>query len=212
MQVSSYLLAVATARLSTVERREQITDATLELIARHGIASLSTRRVATAVGLTTGALFRHFSSLDAILESVADRVVELLRSTHPPAELPPLERLALFFEARSALAIERSAIPRLVLSEQFSHALPERARRALRRAVRDTHALTEELLREGQRSGVVRDDVGPEALAHIVIGAIQMFALHARLRTRGGVGAEGLRSALLRLLEPPSASARRKRR
>ena len=211
-QVSSYLLAVPTPRLSAAERRAQITDATLDLIASDGIASLSTSRVAAAVGVTTGALFRHFSSLDAILESVAERVVELLRSTRPPAELPPLERLTRFFEARSALATQRSAIPRLMLSEQLSHAMPERARRSLRRAVRDTHALIEEVLREGQQTGVFRDDVEPEVLAPIVIGSIQMLALHARLRTRGGVGADALQAALLRLLSPPPPRPRRTRR
>lgn len=202
---------MAVERLSTEDRRAQITDAALALIAQRGIASLTTSTVAAEVGLTTGALFRHFASLDELLESVGARVVELLGTTYPPAELPPLERLERFFEARTALARSRPGIPRLVLSEQLSHALPDRARRALREALRETHAFVEAAIREAQRDGSARDDVAPEALAVIVIGAMQMVVLHAELRSKGAVSARALREALVRLVRPLGRETTRRR-
>lgn len=205
---------MAVERLSSEDRRAQITDATLALIAQRGIASLTTSAVAAEVGLTTGALFRHFASLDEVLDSVGARVVELLRATHPPADLPPLERLERFFEARTALARARPGIPRLVLSEQLTHALPDGARRALRQALRETHAFVEAALRDAQEEGSARADVPPEALAVIVIGAMQMLVLHAELRRKGAVSARALHDALMRLVRPVEgeASARRRKR
>lgn len=201
---------MAAERLSTEDRRAQITDAALALIAERGIASLTTSAVADAVGLTTGALFRHFASLDEVLDSVGARVLELLRGTYPPPGLPALERLARFFDARTTLARSHPGIPRLVLSEQFSHALPEAARRSLREALRETRAFVESAIREAQREGEARDDVAPEALAVIVIGAMQMLVLHAELRSRGAVSARSLREALLRVVGvPPGTEAHR---
>lgn len=201
-------------RRPTEDRRAQITDAALGIIATRGIAALSTSSVARAVGLTSGALFRHFASLDAILEAVAERVAGLLASTYPPAELPPRERLERFFVARTAMADEHAGIPRLVLSEQFTYALPERAQKALRAAVRDTHAFVRDAVAEAQREGTIRDDAAPDALAAIVVGTMQMLVTHRSLRTRGSPDSVALRETLFGLLGPPRAAgstARRKR-
>ncbi len=203
---------MATARLRTEDRRAQITDAALRLVATRGIAALSTGEIARAVGVTSGALFRHFPSLDAVLEAMADRVAELLASSHPPADLAPLERLARFFDARSALARAHPGIPRLVLSEQFAHALPARARRVLRDAVRRSFSFVRQAIADGQREGTVRDDVPPDALSPIVMGTLQMTVLKGPLRAGEEAGAEVIRDGLLALLASPAKGASPRRR
>lgn len=201
-----------TTRLPTEDRRAQITEAALQLIAARGIAALSTSELARAVGLTSGALFRHFPSLDAILDAVADRVAELLASTYPPAGLAPLDRLGQFFDARHAMAVERAGIPRLVLSEQFAHALPEGARRTLQRAVDDTLAFVRDAIADGQREGVIRNDLPAETLGVLVMGALQMAVMSHRIGRRERVRAEAVRDVVLAVLAPNGGQrARRKR-
>jgi AcrR family transcriptional regulator len=73
MQVSTYSLDVSTRRASPV-RQTELVDAALQIIATQGIAALSTRSLATAVGLSSGAIFRHFASLAALLDAVVARV------------------------------------------------------------------------------------------------------------------------------------------
>ncbi len=48
-------------RRSHEERRVEIADAALRLIATEGIASLTVATLANELGLTGGALYRHFS-------------------------------------------------------------------------------------------------------------------------------------------------------
>ena len=66
-------------RLKRPERRTQIIDATLRLVAAHGVQGTTTARIAAAVGLSEPALYRHFANrkemLLAALEVVFDRVL-----------------------------------------------------------------------------------------------------------------------------------------
>ncbi len=198
---------MATPRRSTDERRAQITDAAIDLIATRGIAALSTASLAAEVSLTTGALFRHFPSFDAILVAVAQRAEERLAGTFPSPELPPLERLAQFFVARTTLASEKAGIPRLVLSDQLAQAVPEEARKILQGAVLETRRFVTRALEDGQRQGAVRTDVEAEPLAMIVMGTMQVVTLAAVLRSGRAASPTVLRETLFRLISTSSTSS-----
>jgi AcrR family transcriptional regulator len=161
-------------------------DAALHLIATRGIAGLTTRALAEQVGLTTGAIFRHFPTIDALLEGVAARVEVVLDATYPPGELPPLERLTRFVEARSETVGKNAGIVRLVLSEQFLLALPPAASERLSQCVARTRRFILACILEAQRDGTIRDDVDATALATIVMGTTQVLALAGSRRHGGG--------------------------
>ncbi len=157
-------------------RQVELVDAALEIIATQGVQSLTTRSLAVAVGLTTGAIFRHFASLDALRSAVVTRVEEVLEGTYPPTSLPPAARLAQFIEARSAAVGAHRGVLRLLMSEQFHLALPQADAARLARAVTRTRQFLVETVREGQATGDFRADVTPEAIAPIVMGTTQVLA------------------------------------
>ncbi len=64
--------------LPRTQRREQILDATEALMAKHGIRSVTMARIAAAVGVTPGALYRHFGSRGEIVAAIVDRDLEEL--------------------------------------------------------------------------------------------------------------------------------------
>jgi AcrR family transcriptional regulator len=201
------------ARRATEVRQIELADAALRLIATRGVASLSTRSLAEAVGLSSGAIFRHFASLEALLEAVVGRVEAVLSVTYPPRTLPPRQRLARFVEARSVTVGDRIGILRLVLSEQFLLALPPSASERLTAQVQRTRAFVTECLRDGQAAGELRDDLAPEALAPIVMGTIQLLAFAGAGPLRRSVDAQAVREALDTLLAPrPAARAPARRR
>jgi AcrR family transcriptional regulator len=195
-------------RKATEVRRIELTDAALRIIATKGIAALSTRSLAEEVGLTTGAIFRHFDSLDALLEAVVARVEAVLEATYPPATLPPVEQLERFVEARSTAVGAQLGIMRLVLSEQFLLALPKSSSARLAACVEKTRAFVVARLREGQASGALRDDVPAEALAPVVMGTVQMLALSLPSGRAHESSARAVRSGLLSLLRPPARARR----
>jgi len=71
---------MATERLDTDTRKEQIKEAVLEIISTEGIGKLSIRNLASKIGVTEGALFRHFSSKKEIMLSILDDVKKELLS------------------------------------------------------------------------------------------------------------------------------------
>lgn len=178
-----------TTRKRTAERREEIADAALRIIGTRGIAALTVVSLAAELGLTGGALYRHFASTEEILDAVAARAEALLDATLPPEGLAPLEWLERFAESRTRTVGGHVGLARLMLSEQLAFVLSPTAVARLQGVVdRSRLAITRALV-AGQAAGVVRDDLAAQALAPIVMGTMQMIAMQradSGLRRVGG--------------------------
>lgn len=175
---SPHARAVATpTRRSHEERRVEIVDAALRLIASRGIASLTVAALASELGLTGGALYRHFPSTDAILDAVSERSVALLDASLPESTLAPLLWLERFVESRTRTVAGYRGLASLILSEQLAMALPEQALDRLRGAVRRTFKAVEQAILAAQERGEVRRDLAARDLTPIVMGIVQMTAL-----------------------------------
>jgi TetR/AcrR family transcriptional regulator, transcriptional repressor of aconitase len=77
---------MATTRLDSDERRQQIVDAAVPLFARKGFAGTTTRELAEAAGISEALLFRHFPSKELLYR-------ELLQQLGCQGD-PALEQLA----------------------------------------------------------------------------------------------------------------------
>jgi AcrR family transcriptional regulator len=85
---------------------ERLVDAATEVVFEEGFDALSVKRVADRADYTPGALYRYFSSKDALLAAVVARLLAGLGETLAAIEAPsPLARVAA--QARAYLAFER---------------------------------------------------------------------------------------------------------
>src|SRR5215208_1322322 len=109
-------------RKPAADRRREIADAALRVIATQGLGRFTSLAIAREVGVSDGALFRHFSSKDAIVAAAIDRVEELLFDGFPPADDDPVERLGAFFRRRTAVIREHPGISTLVATEELAKA------------------------------------------------------------------------------------------
>lgn len=72
--------------------RDKILDAGLEILDAYGLGDLTMRRLATQLGVAPGALYWHFANKQALIESIARRILEPLIHTAdatPAADEPP---------------------------------------------------------------------------------------------------------------------------
>jgi len=197
----------STARKPAAKRREEIARAVLRIIGERGLRSLTTAALAAEVGVTTGALYRHFASLDEILSETVRYGVEKIEETFPDSALPPLDRLLALARNRVRLLGNDPGLAWLLRSEQAYLALPEDAVRRLRDVIRRSRQFLRRTLRDGAEGGTIRGDIDPEVLLVPVLGTIHavigMRGAHREFSRGEQRNPERVLSALARLLEPP---------
>jgi AcrR family transcriptional regulator len=186
-------------------RREEIARAVLRIIGERGLTSVTTANLAAEVGLTTGALFRHFASQDEILREATRHAVSRIEATFPDEALPPLERLLALARNRISVLGADPGLAWFLRSDQAALALPADAARLLFDLAGRSKAFLLAALREAAAEGRIRDDISPGILLVPVLGTIHTLIGMSGVRGRSEASAsnsEQILAALLRLLSP----------
>jgi len=159
-------------------RRREIADAALKVIADQGLGRFTSLAIAREVGVSDGALFRHFATKEEIVVAAIDRVEEILFGEAPPSHGDPVDRLGAFFHRRIATIGANPGVARLVLSEDLARAAPARAVRRVT-AFRDRSAgFVRKCLAEADRLGLLAPGVAV-AEAHVLVFGSIMALAHA---------------------------------
>lgn len=196
---------VTQTRKPTAERRKEIAESVLKIIGERGLTSLTTTTIAKEVGLTSGALFRHFASRDEMLTEAVRIGLAKIENAFPDESLPPIDRLLELARGRIRVLGSDAGLAWLLRSEQAFLVLPGEAVTLLREIVERSTRYVLEALREGAARGTVRRDIEPEVLLVPVMGTIHALigAQGARkLSTGRARDPEPVLAALVRLLEP----------
>ena len=118
-------------RLRTDERQREIVAAVLALARERGPDSITTQAIADRIGVTQGALFRHFPDKEAIWLAVFAWVRESLGAVIDAAVAKtdtPLARLNQAFLAHVAFVAANPGVPRMLFHElQYPGDSPVRA-------------------------------------------------------------------------------------
>lgn len=162
-------------RLSAEARQEQIIQVAVDLAGERGMQGVTTQDMADAMGLTQGAIFRHFPSKDAIwlaaMGWIRERLMGVLGAAAQGAA-DPLDALARMFHAHVDFIAKHPAIPRMVFSGQMLHDSPK-----LKALVQEIISGYEDrlmaLLREAREAGLARADLDEQSAAILFIGMIQ---------------------------------------
>lgn len=175
-------------RKPAAERRDEIARAILGIIGERGAAGVTTTTIAAEVGVTTGALFRHYATRDAMLEGAVQYALGKIDNTFPDQLLAPLERIVQLAKQRVRLLGDDRGLAWLLRSEQPELTLPETAVEQLRARVRRSKKFLLDALREGVSDGSIRDDFEPEVLLVLVMGTIHASIGMPGVHRVGSVG------------------------
>ncbi len=163
-------------RQKTLIRRKQIISALRKLIIKYGSENVTVARVAKEIGVTQGAIYRHFKSKREILGFLVDNIEENLigdleKAVHHSSALESLE----FVLKNHVSAIEQKrGVSFLVIAEIVSLGdkwLNSRVFGVLTRYI----ARIKEVLLRGIKSGELRPEVSAEIAATMFFSAIQGF-------------------------------------
>lgn len=156
-------------RPSSEERRAQILDVTLDLVATHGVRGTTLSKIATAVGVTHPALYAHFANRRELFLAALDVLFDRIRKVHQASTqenaLERLREISTYHTKVVASAGDGFLFPLF----EFMAASPEEGlREAL--GVRQ-RALAKELadiVREGQEQGTIKADADPEQVGWLI--------------------------------------------
>ena len=162
-------------RLSSDERQREIVAAVLELARDHGPDAITTHAIAERMGVTQGALFRHFPDKQAIWLAVFAWVRKSLGGALDDAiasARSPLGALERAFEAHVALVASHPGVPRMLFHElQYPDESPVRAE--VRAMVGGYRKRLAALFARAKDAGELPQGLNTEFAPVLFIGAVQ---------------------------------------
>lgn len=166
-------------RRSSGDRQQEIVLTVLALAQARGVEAITTQAIAEHMGLTQGAVFRHFPNKEAIWAAVLDWLQGRLGEVFQPVPgASPLAEVTRIFGAYLALFAAYPAVPRLFFSDTFHHPYP-RLHARLQAMVQDCEGRLAQWLAEAAALGEVRADLPAPAAAKLLLTCIQGLAFQS---------------------------------
>jgi TetR/AcrR family transcriptional regulator len=199
---------VSITRLPTEARQAEIIAAALKLARDRSPGAITTAELAAAVGLSQGALFKHFDSKDAVWLAAMGWVNEqlLARLTTAAREANgPLDALQGVFDAHVAFCMLHPGVPRVVF-----HELQRPSDSPIKQRVRDMlqtyRQLLLDLLQAAVDAGDAQPDLDASAAATLFVGLIQGLVMQSMLSgqvAHMAISGPGVFKLFLRAIAPP---------
>lgn len=164
---------MAAQRLDTETRQAQIKKAVLEIIFAEGVGNLSTRNLAYRVGVSEGAIFRHFHTKKEIMLSILKDVKsELLAAQEQitySADLNAEEKLFRFLCSHIKYLLENKGITILLFSEA-AHLNDSQLKSGLRDILFTQKEYIIRIVKQGLNEGIWDKSLNIENVAALYMG------------------------------------------
>ena len=168
-------------RLPTQERQIEIVAAALRLSRDRSPALITTGDIAAAVGVTQGAVFKHFPTKEAIwiaaMAWVRERLLAALTLAAQESSTP-LAGLEAVFDAHVAFVTSHAGVPRLIFHE-LQQAADSAVKQELRTLLQAYRKLLTGLLGAAVERGEVPADLDREAAATLFVGIVQGLVMQS---------------------------------
>lgn len=169
--------------LPAEERRLVTVEALIELAAEQNPNDITTAAIAHRMGLTQGALFRHFPNKASILQAVLEWVTERLLSKLEKATLgvpSPIAALEAMFLAHAEFVADHPGVPRILFGE-LQRAEKTASKHLVQTLIKQYGKRLHQLIEEGKNNGELDAQLDTEAATLLFIGTIQGLVMQSLL-------------------------------
>ncbi|PKO15674.1 TetR family transcriptional regulator [candidate division BRC1 bacterium HGW-BRC1-1] len=169
--------------LSADERRAETVQTVVDLAGEKNPSDITTSAIAERMGLTQGALFRHFPTKEAILKSVMEWVSERLisRIQVAAAENPsPKAALRAMFHSHIEFVSQHPGMPRLLFGE-LQRTGPTGPKVVVQTLMGHYRKLLGVVIQNGKTCGDLASDLNEDAAASLFLGTIQGLVFQSLL-------------------------------
>ncbi|MBP8149316.1 hypothetical protein B9Z47_01215 [Limnohabitans sp. 2KL-1] len=175
---------LSTIKQKTEDRQAALMAAALQLAAQKSPAQITTGELAVAVGITQGAVFKHFESKEAIWLTVMQWVhAELMMRLQAAAQAhldqgEALGAMRAVFMAHVQFVQAQPGVPRLVFQE-LQHPQPSPLKASVQQLMVNYRQLVHGLLLKAKANQQLAQTVDLSAATVLFVGAIQGLVMQA---------------------------------
>lgn len=162
-------------RKNSAVRQEQIIDAARKLVVKRGSEHVTVGRIAREVGISEGAIYRHFKSKRDVLSGLADRIADDLLTDIKEAQIGNSSSLEIIDSALGShlsTIQQRKGLSFLVIAEIISFG-DKKLNRKVSSAIDEYIFGLNNLLSAGVKAGQIKPGTDTEAMALLLFGMIQ---------------------------------------
>ena len=170
-------------KLPAEERRALTIEAVIELAGLHNPSEITTSAIAQQMNLTQGALFRHFSTKEALWQAVMEWVQDQLLARIDQAAhniKSPLAAMEAMFMSHIEFVIEHPGVPRMLFGE-LQRAEPTPAKRVAHMLVQRYAERICTCIEQGKAIKEISFDVDTRSAATLFLGTVQGLVMQSLL-------------------------------
>lgn len=164
---------MATRRLPREERRRQIAEAALTIVAHGSPRALTLMALSEAVGIADASILRHFETKEEIVDAAIERFGELLEEDLERDIEDPIERLGAFFLRRAKKIRERPELMALAHNARLRDASSGQGAKRVDVHIASTGRFIRRCIQEASDEGRVGADVPVQMWVWIVAGLLR---------------------------------------
>lgn len=158
-------------------RQQEIIDAALRLISQKGIQGLTIKNLSKEIGISEPAIYRHFENKIEILTAIIDIFKGSTRQIFEKelhADFTSLEKIEHLFAIHFERFASNPSLVSVIFSEELFRGEPVLIKKIAE--VIDTNAsILTVIIKQGQQSKELRDDVSADHLAVMIMGTLRLF-------------------------------------
>lgn len=166
------------------DRQIEIMETATLRIDKYGIQELTIKNLATDLGLSEAALYRHFKSKNDIMLGLLTYFIfemkERITSIISKEDNTPTELLKEIFDSQLKTFLKKPAIVSVIFSEgifQFNKELSEKVSTMME--LMQTYIVA--IIKKGQNDGTFRELIGSATISTIIMGSMRMTVLKWKL-------------------------------
>lgn len=160
---------------NTLVRQKQIVSAARKLIVKFGSEHVTVRKMAKEIGVSEGAIYRHFKSkrdiLSFLIDDIENTLVADLKNSYSP-DLSTLENLERVMINHMSTIEQKKGVSFQVIAEIISLG-DKKLNKKIYNVINKYIGCIRDMLSEGVNAGIIRQDIDIDAAATLLFGMTQ---------------------------------------
>jgi AcrR family transcriptional regulator len=159
------------------ERQKEIIQVSLNLISKKGIQGLTIKNIASKIGTSEPAIYRHYKNKIHILLSILDSFKDFSQFAFKEElskKVDSIEKISNIFNKHFQEFTKNPSLVAVIFSEEMftnEKLLIDK----ISGIMKENEEVMQHILKQGQANNEIRSDLDPNTLSTIIMGSLRLF-------------------------------------